>query len=78
MIKFTRCPKCQTLYELEGVNFAESGGWVQCGECDRKFKADRYAVELDELSFTVSNYALDDSMKVEGAVEEDLVEASMQ
>ena len=78
MIKFTRCPKCQTLYELEGVNFAESGGWVQCGECDRKFKATRYAVELDELSFTVSNYALDDSMKVEGAVEEDLVEASMQ
>ena len=78
MIKFTRCPKCRTLYELEGVDIAESGGWVQCGECDRKFKATSHAVEPDELSFTVSNLAFDDSMKIEGAVEEEDVEASMQ
>ena len=78
MIKFTRCPKCRTLYELEGVNIDESGGWVQCGECDRKFKAKHHAVEPDELSFTVSNFAFEDSMKIEGAVEEEYIEASMQ
>ena len=78
MIKFTRCPKCRTLYELDGVEFTESGDWVQCGECDRKFKATSHSVEPDELSFSVSNLAFDDSMKIKGAVEEEDVEASMQ
>jgi len=78
MIKFTRCPKCRTLYELEGVDFAESNGRVQCSECGRKFKAVHYAVEPDELSVTVSNYAFDDSMKMKGAIEEEDVEVSMQ
>ena len=77
MIEFTRCPKCKTLYELEGIDYSESSGWVQCGECGRKFKALRHAVEPDELSFTVSDYALDESMKMEGAVEEELAEFSM-
>lgn len=78
MIKFTRCPKCSTLYELEGVDYSESGGWVQCGDCERKFKVSSHAVEPDELSFTVSNIALDESMKLDGAVDEKFAESSMQ
>ena len=77
MIEFTRCPKCTTLYELEGVNLSASSGWVQCGECDRKFKAASHAIEPDELSFSVSNYSMEKSMKMDGAVSEDDVESSM-
>lgn len=78
MVKFTRCPKCSTLYELEGVDYVDSGGWVQCGDCNRKFKVDSHAVEPDELSFTVSSYAAEESMKIEGAAAEEHIEASMQ
>ncbi len=78
MIEFTRCPKCTTLYELEGVNLSASSGWVQCGECDRKFKAASHAIEPDELSFTVSNYSMEKSMEMAGAVSEGDVENSMQ
>ena len=78
MVEFTRCPKCQTLYELDGIDLEVSSGWVQCGDCDRKFKAINHAVEPDEISFlTVSNYDYEQSMKMEGAVSEDLVESSM-
>ena len=51
MVELTRCPKCATLYDLEGINLSASGGWVQCGECDRKFKAESYQIDKNEVSF---------------------------
>ncbi|MGH1428300.1 MAG: DUF3426 domain-containing protein [Arenicella sp.] len=80
MIEFTRCPKCSTLYELEGVDLSASSGWVQCGDCDRKFKASSHAVETEEISLTVSNNMMDKSMEMAGAgsVSKDDLANSMQ
>jgi len=51
MIEFSRCPKCATLYDLRKVDLSPSNGWVQCGECERKFKAKTYEVHRNEISF---------------------------
>jgi len=51
MTDFSRCPKCTALYDLRTIDLSPSGGWVQCGDCGHKFKAETYAVAESEISF---------------------------
>jgi predicted Zn finger-like uncharacterized protein len=36
---FTRCPSCQSVYELEAVALAEAAGVVRCGNCGKTFNS---------------------------------------
>ena len=63
MVELTRCPKCATLYDLEGIDLSASGGWVQCGECDRKFKAESYEIDRSEISYQASDSETFDSQE---------------
>ena len=49
MIEYTRCPKCGTLFDVSNIDFSDSKGWVQCGDCTHQFEADKHAVNYSEL-----------------------------
>ena len=49
MIEYTRCPKCGTLFDVSDIDFSDSKGWVQCGDCTHQFRADQNAVNYSAL-----------------------------
>jgi len=49
MIEYTRCPKCGTLFDVSNIDFSDSKGWVQCGDCTHQFEADKHAVNYSAL-----------------------------
>jgi len=36
---FTRCPGCQSVYELDAARLAEAAGMVRCGHCGKTFNS---------------------------------------
>jgi predicted Zn finger-like uncharacterized protein len=36
---YSRCPSCETVYQLEAANLAEAAGVVRCGHCGKTFNA---------------------------------------
>lgn len=36
---FTLCPHCETVHPLTAALLAQAGGWMQCGDCDKRFNA---------------------------------------
>lgn len=36
---FSRCPSCESVYQLEASNLAEAAGVVRCGHCGKTFNA---------------------------------------
>ena len=49
MVDFSRCPKCKVLYDLRKIDLSFSEGWVQCGQCSKKFIAFVHVVEYEEV-----------------------------
>jgi len=67
MTDFSRCPKCTSLYDLRTIDLSPSGGWVQCGECDHKFKAATYEVDEREISFHHAEESTSDTVEIQEA-----------
>lgn len=36
---YTLCPHCQTVHPLTAELLAQAGGWMQCGDCEKRFNA---------------------------------------
>ncbi len=36
---YTLCPHCKTVHPLTAALLAQAGGWMQCGDCDKRFNA---------------------------------------
>lgn len=36
---YSRCPSCESVYQLEAANLAEAAGVVRCGHCGKTFNA---------------------------------------
>lgn len=49
LIEYTRCPKCGTLFDVSNIDFSDSKGWVQCGDCTHQFEANKNAVNYSAL-----------------------------
>ena len=49
IIEYTRCPKCGTLFDVSNIDFSDSKGWVQCGDCTHQFEAGKHAVNYSAL-----------------------------
>lgn len=70
MIEYTRCPKCGTLFDVSNIDFSDSKGWVQCGDCTHQFEVDKHAVNysalleqsilanMDEMSGSKRNFSI--------------------
>lgn len=43
----TRCPACQTLFQVVPDQLRISGGWVRCGRCDEIFDASLHLLSAD-------------------------------
>lgn len=57
MIELVRCPNCSALYNMKGINLLVSQGWVQCCECNSKFKANSCVINKSEINDQIdSNY----------------------
>lgn len=48
-IEYTKCPKCGTLFDVSDINFSDSKGWVQCGDCTEQFDAAKNSVNYSAL-----------------------------
>jgi predicted Zn finger-like uncharacterized protein len=42
---YTRCPGCQTIFNLTSAQLAARQGKVRCGHCDKVFQADRHLLK---------------------------------
>lgn len=49
LIEYTRCPKCGTLFDVSNIDFSDSKGWVQCGDCTHQFEASKHEVNYSAL-----------------------------
>jgi len=49
IIEYTKCPKCGTLFDVSDIDFSDSQGWVQCGDCTEQFDAAKNSVNYSAL-----------------------------